>query len=397
MDIYPTSAELIRAVPIELPFIGVRPHAAKRAALWFVDNFPGETLYAVKANDSPAIISALLDGGVRHFDVASRHELREIGKLPNVNMHVMHPVKSRRFIAEAYHDFGVRTFALDSEAELDKILAETNGAQDLTLLVRLACPSTYSEIPLEGKFGASWNEAPQLIRRTRQVADVLGVTFHAGSQMMCPVGYGQVLRSVSQQIVRAATLVDIIDVGGGFPARYPGMEPPRLDAYMDEIRSAFDQMAVGYSCQLWCEPGRALVAESESVIVKVDSRRRNTLYINDGAFGTLYDAAHCKWVFPTRAYTVDGEPMDDAALAEFDLYGPTCDSADHLAGPFMLPASIAEGDYIEIGNIGAYGRVMAGHFNGCGYYGEAFLDDEPMLSMYSEAAEALSLVASSAH
>ncbi len=334
---------------------------------------------------------------VRHFDVASQRELREIGKLPGVTMHVMHPVKSRRFIAEAYFDYGVRTFALDSEAELEKILAETGGAQDLTLLVRVACPSTYSEIPLEGKFGASWNEAPQLIRRARQVAEVLGVSFHAGSQMMCPVGYGQVLRSVSQQIVRAATLVDIIDVGGGFPSRYPGMEPPRLDAYMDEIRDAFDQMAVGYSCQLWCEPGRALAAESESVIVRVDSRRRNTLYINDGAFGTLYDAAHCKWVFPTRAYTASGDPMDDEALVEFDLYGPTCDSADHLAGPFMLPNGIGEGDYIEIGNIGAYGRVMAGHFNGCGYYGEALLNDEPMLSMYSQEAEPLSLVASSAH
>ena len=119
---------------------------------------------------------------------------------------------------------------------------------------------------------------------------------------MCPMGYGQALRNVSQQIVRAAALVDIIDVGGGFPARYPGMEPASLETYIEEIRIAFDKMAVGYTCQLWCEPGRALAAEAESVIVKVDSRRKDTLYINDGAFGTLYDAAHCKWVFPTRGF-----------------------------------------------------------------------------------------------
>lgn len=385
MDIYPTAAEVIRRIPLDQPLLGMRPHAATRAARWFGDHFPGETLYAVKANDSPVIVAALFDAGIRHFDVASSAELQLIARFPGATMHVMHPVKSRRLIAEAYHDFGVRTFALDSEAELEKIAAATGNAEDLTLVVRVACPSTYSEISLEGKFGAPWSEAPGLIRRARQMAETLGITFHAGSQMMCAAGYGQVLRTVSQQIVRAATLVDIIDVGGGFPSRYPGMEPPALESYMDEIRAAFDKMAVGYSCRLWCEPGRALVAEAESVIVKVDARRGDTLYINDGAFGTLYDAAHCKWVFPARAYTAEGEAIAGHGLTGFGLYGPTCDSADYLPGPFMLPSGIGEGDCIEIGNIGAYGRVMAGHFNGYGYYSEAVLEDEPMLSMYADA------------
>lgn len=384
MDIYPAAAEYLRSVPVDQPVIGIRPHAASRAAKWFVSRFPGETLYAVKANDSPLILQTLVEAGIRHFDVASLPEVRAAAALPGVTMHVMHPVKSPRFIAEAYHDFGVRTFALDSEAELAKIEAATGGAKDLTLIVRVACPSTYSEISLEGKFGAPWSEAPGLIRRARQKADTLGITFHAGSQMMCPVGYGQVLRTVSQHIVRAATLVDIIDVGGGFPSRYPGMEPPALDAYMDEIDAAFDRMAVGYACQLWCEPGRALVAEAESVIVRVEARRGDTLYINDGAFGTLYDAAHCKWVFPARAYSATGETLDERSVKPFGLYGPTCDSADFLPGPFMLPDCAGEGDYIEIGNIGAYGRVMAGHFNGYGYYGEIILGDEPMLSMYAD-------------
>ena len=387
MDIYPAAAEFLRRVPVENPVIALRPHAASRAARWFGDNFPGETLYAVKANNSPATLAALFNAGIRHFDVASLPEVRAIAALPGAVMHVMHPVKPSRFIAEAYRDFGVRTFALDSEAELDKIVEATGNAKDLTLVVRVACASTYSEISLEGKFGAPWSEAPGLIRRTRQRAETLGITFHAGSQMMCPIGYGQVLRDVSKQIVRAATLVDIIDVGGGFPSRYPGMEPPALESYMDEIRAAFDNMAVGYTCQLWCEPGRALVAEAESLIVKVDARRADTLYINDGAFGTLYDAAHCKWVFPARAYSAKGNPMGERNLVPFGLYGPTCDSADFLPGPFMLPAGIGDGDYIEIGNIGAYGRVMAGHFNGYGYYDEVILEDEPMLSMYAAGAE----------
>jgi ornithine decarboxylase len=384
MDIYPTAAEAIRDLQLDRPVIGLRPHAATRAARWFVDNFPGETLYAVKANDSKAVLSALMDGGIRHFDAASITEVRKMSEFPGAIIHIMHPVKSRRFIAEAYHDYGVRTFALDTEDELEKILAATGGAKDLTLVVRVACPSTFSEISLEGKFGASWSDAPALIRSARQSAELLGVSFHPGSQTMCPSGYGQMLRKVSQQIVQAASIVDIVDVGGGFPARYPGREPPALDAYMDEIRAAFDKMAVGYTCQLWCEPGRALAAEAESVVVRVDSRRGNTLYINDGAFGTLYDAAHCKWVFPTRAYSGAGEEMCHRALKPFDFYGPTCDSADYLPGPFLLPEAIGEGDFIEVGNIGAYGRVMVSHFNGCGHFDEAIFQDEPMLSMYAE-------------
>jgi ornithine decarboxylase len=382
MDIYPTPAEVLRDAIVDRPVLGFRPHATLRAAKWFIDHFPGETLYAVKANDSPAVLDTLFDAGIRHFDVASVKEMRAMAKFPGATMHVMHPVKSRRFIAEAYHDFGVRTFALDSEEELEKIAAVTGNAKDLTLVVRVACPSTYSEISLEGKFGASWSEAPDLIRRARQKAELLGISFHVGSQMMCPMGYGQALRNVSQQIVRAAALVDIIDVGGGFPARYPGMEPASLETYIEEIRIAFDKMAVGYTCQLWCEPGRALAAEAESVIVKVDSRRKDTLYINDGAFGTLYDAAHCKWVFPTRAFSAAGEPVHCRTVKTFDFYGPTCDSADYLPGPFLLPERIGEGDYIEVGNIGAYGRVMASHFNGFGYYDEVILEDEPLLSMY---------------
>ncbi len=384
MDIYTAAAEVIRDVPVDQPVLCLRPHAAARAARWFIEHFPGETLYAVKANNSPLILDALWGAGIRHFDVASLTELRTMSQRAGATLHVMHPVKPRRMIEEAYHDFGVRTFALDSEAELDKIMEATGGAKDLTLAVRIACPSTFSEISLEGKFGASWNEAPALIRQARQVADTLGISFHPGSQTMCTGGYAQALRTVSQQIVRAAAMVDVIDVGGGFPARYPGMEPPALEHYMDEIRSAFDRMAVGYTCQLWCEPGRALVAEAESVIVKVDARRDDTLYINDGAFGTLYDAAHCKWVFPAKAYSPQGIPLDAHSLTPFGLYGPTCDSADYLPGPFMLPCGIGEGDYIEIGNIGAYGRVMAGNFNGYGYYSEAILADEPMLGMYAE-------------
>lgn len=381
MEKYRNAEHLILNSQPEQPVLVFRPHAASRATRWFLNNFPGRVLYAVKANDAPHILHTLSATGLSDFDVASIRELESVSMIGGACPHVMNPVKSRDFIRRAYSDFGVRSFALDSEAELDKILHETGHARDLTLLVRIACTSAFSEIPLENKYGISWHEATDLLRRTRQASERFGLTFNVGSQAMSPEAYGHALRKVSHHIIQAGVVADVIDIGGGFPSIYPNLEPPALADYMDEINSVFDQIAVGWHCELWAEPGRALVAEAESVIVRVDARRGDTLYVNDGAFGVLYDAAHLDFVFPARRIKTDG-PRPAKTAAAFALYGPTCDSADYMKGPFYLPADMAEGDYIEIGNLGAYGRVMAGHFNGCGHYDQAVLTDEPMLSAY---------------
>ena len=387
MEIYRCAADYIRLQRPERPLLTLRPHAAERAARWFIENFPGKCLYAVKANNAPEILAALYEAGIRNFDVASLPEIEQVAGLSGAVSHVMHPIKSRGLIRTAYFEHGIRTFAVDCEAELEKILAETGHARDLTIVVRMACPNTFSEIPLEGKFGLSWHESASLLRKARHVSDCLGLTFHVGSQAMVPAAYGHALRSMSQHIVSAGVVADVIDVGGGFPSRYPGLEPPPLSAFVDEIRTAFDNLAVGWHCELWAEPGRALVAEAESVVVRIEQRKDDMLYINDGAFGTLFDAAHMKFVFPARRLDLDGEDEDRVALAPFALYGPTCDSIDHMPGPFWLPETIGEGDHIEIGNIGAYGRVMAGRFNGFGMYETAIAQDEPMLSMYKDAQE----------
>ncbi len=388
MEIYRCAADYVRLQRPERPVLTLRPHAAERAARWFIENFPGKCLYAVKANNAPAIVAALYRAGVRDFDVASLPEIEQVAALGGTTIHVMHPVKSRQLIRTAYFDYGIRTFAVDCLAELDKVLTETGRARDLTIMVRLACPSRFSEISLEGKFGISWHESSELLQQARQAAERLGLTFHVGSQAMSPAAYGHALRTASQHIVQAGVVADVVDVGGGFPARYPGMEPPPLPAYMDEIRNAYDGLKVGWHCELWAEPGRAMVAEAESVVVRVEARKGDMLYLNDGAFGTLFDAAHMKFVFPARRIGPQGEENESAAEAPFSLYGPTCDSIDFMPGPFWLPEAIAEGDHIEIGNIGAYGRVMAGRFNGFGSYEEAIVQDEPMLSMYGTEAAA---------
>lgn len=391
MDTFASAAALIAAKKPEKPVVCFRPHAAGRAARWFLDNFPGDVAYAYKANSSVFLLGALYGAGIRHFDVASLPELEDARTIPDATFHFMHPVKSRHAIRRAF-SLGCRSFSLDSEDELKKILEETGGARDLILWVRVAVSAKNSRIPLERKFGIAGARAARLLVKTRQAAKELGITFHVGSQTVTPEAYGNALEEVHKLIVKAGVMVDRIDVGGGFPSRYSNERPAPLADFTDVIKRGVDRLPVSDHCRIMCEPGRALVAEAESLIVRVDARRGDDLYINDGGYGILFDAAHLGFVFPVRM--VGRAMRGPHVLTPFELWGPTCDSIDHMKGPFLLPSSIKEGDFIEIGNTGAYGRAIAGQFNGYGQYEQAILQDEPMFTMYDEdAAEREAVVA----
>ncbi len=364
------------------PVTLVRPHAAARAARFFVEKFPGRSMYAVKANPSPELLQILWDNGITHYDVASIAEVRLVARtLPGATLCFMHPVKAEEAIAEAYFTHGVRTFSLDSLEELDKVVRATREATDLTLCVRLRVSSEHSKLSLASKFGAAPHEAKELLFAARQAADALGICFHVGSQAMTPEAYSNAMERVRAAIVEAAVTVDVIDVGGGFPSSYPGMEPPPLEHFFETIHRAFESLPVSYSSELWCEPGRALCAEYSSIIVRVEKRRGTELYINDGAYGALFDAAHIGWRFPTELLR---EPDSRAKDMEFSFYGPTCDDMDYMVGPFMLPADTQAGDYIEIGMLGAYGSAMRTAFNGFGSDETVIVTDEPMVSLYDE-------------
>jgi ornithine decarboxylase len=384
MDRFPTAAAFVAAKKPERPVIATRPHAVARAAQWFVKNFPGDVAYAYKANSSAFLIGALYGAGIRHFDVASTPELQDAATIPGATLHFMHPIKSREAIQRAYHTYNIRSFSLDSEDELQKIVDETKSAKgparDLVLFVRLAVTPVNSAVPLEKKFGINGAKAAKLLVKARQVAAELGITFHVGSQTMTPDAYVKALDETSKLIAKAGVVVDRLDIGGGFPSPYPGMDPAPLSSFMKVILDAVDKLPVRENVRLMCEPGRALAAESESLIVRVEARRGSDLFINDGGYGVLFDAAHLNWVFPARM--VSRVPAANDSLQPFALWGPTCDSIDYMKGPFLLPGSIKEGDYIEITNTGAYGRAIAGDFNGYGKYDEIMLDDEPILSMY---------------
>lgn len=384
MHTFPDARSVVRALQPDEPIILNRPHAAARAARFFVEKFPGKSLYAVKANPSPDLLQVLWDNGVTHYDVASIAEVRLVrATLPGATLCFMHPVKAPSAIREAYRQHGVRTFSLDSVEELEKIVTacrddEGEPAQDLRLCVRLRVSSEYSELSLASKFGCDLTEAPALLQEARQHADWLGVCFHVGSQAMTPFAYVQALERVRVAIGEASVVIDMIDVGGGFPSVYPGMEPPPLEDYFQIIHQNFYNLPIAYNAELWCEPGRALCAEYSSLIVKVEKRRGEELYINDGAYGALFDAAHVDWKFPVRALEDDLIKPD----MDFAFYGPTCDDADYMQGPFVLPEDIQAGDFIEIGMLGAYGAAMKTDFNGFGAADRVVVTDEPMASLY---------------
>jgi ornithine decarboxylase len=371
-------ADIANQRPVQ-PVTLVRPHAAGRAARFFVEKFPGRSLYAVKANPSPELLKVLWESGITHYDVASIAEVRLVAEtLPDAVQCFMHPVKAEEAIAESYA-LGVRTFSLDTLDELEKIVRATSAdgveASDLNLCVRIRVSSDHSKLSLASKFGAEPEEMKALLFAARQAADALGICFHVGSQAMTPAAYSEAMERVRAAIVEAAVTVDIVDVGGGFPSVYPGMEPPELEAYFDVISRAFESLPVSYSS----EPGRALSAEYASVLVRVEKRRGDQLYINDGAYGALFDAAHIGWRFPVKL--VRDEESETREMP-FSFYGPTCDDLDHMAGPFHLPADIGPGDYIEIGMLGAYGCAMRTGFNGFGAVSRVIVEDEPMATLY---------------
>ncbi len=377
---------MVHALRPEHPVYCLRPSAVTIATRWFLDNFPGRVLYAVKTN--PDFVGTIAEAGLAHFDAASLGEIELVHRTaPHARISFMHPVKSRQAIRRAYFQYGVRDFSLDSEAELNKILEETRHADDLNLFVRLSVSNQHSKYSLAGKFGIAGKAAAKLLFKARQHADKLGICFHAGSQIMNPDAFRIAMHDVSQLIIRSSVIIDILDVGGGFPSVYPGMIPPPLEKYLKVITDSFEESLVSETCELWCEPGRALVAEGASLVVKVELRKDNDLYLNDGTYGGLFDAGQPAMVFPVhqiRPGATHTEMNSVRQMDEFSFYGPTCDSIDAMPGPFELPADIAEGDYIEVDNMGAYSISMRTGFNHFNVCEQVIVDTQPRLSMYGQ-------------
>jgi ornithine decarboxylase len=308
----PRVDDLVATCRPEEPMHCLRPDTLAATARDFLAGFPGEVLYAVKCNPEPAVLRALWEGGVRHFDCASPGEVALVRQMfADAAIHFMHPVKARGAIREAWARDGVRDFALDSFDELAKLrseIAATDVAGELGLVVRLALPKGNAVLDLSGKFGARPEVAAALLVAARRHTARLGISFHVGSQCLDPLAWRAALRLVDQVIRAAGVRIDIIDVGGGFPVAYPDVEPPAMGAFFAEIEEGFEKLALPATTQLWAEPGRALVAGGGSVVLHVQARRGDTLYVNDGVYGSLADAGALGFRYPARLIRPGGTP-----------------------------------------------------------------------------------------
>ena len=384
--------ELVNSIKPINPVYCIRPNSIKLACKWFKTNFPGKILYAVKTNPNEKVIKCIGESGIDQFDVASINEIKLIKKIyPTAKTYYMNTVKSREHINEAYFNYNIRDFALDTKEELQKIIEATNNAKDLTLYVRVSISNEHAEIDLSQKFGALPSEALGLLRLAKAHARKVGLSFHVGSQCMHPISYAKGIRDVGNIIKKTKIIPDIINVGGGFPSIYPDLNPQSLDNYINEIKKAIHNLKLENEPELLCEPGRALVAESGSTIVRVVLRKKQKIYINDGTYGSLFDAGVLNFVLPTRM--IPNGKVTSKKLTPYSLYGPTCDSADYMKGPFVLPHNIKEGDYFEIGQLGAYSLTFRTKFNGF-YSNDIFeLKDKPIMSMYEKDSSSRYLVA----
>jgi ornithine decarboxylase len=346
--------ELRPSLPLEI----ICCDRARAGAERFLAAFPGRVLFAVKCNSDPDLLRALWAGGVREFDVASTTEIELIRDLfPHAGIHFMHPVKVRADIAQAYHAYGVRTFAADGLDEWEKIIDATNGAKDVTAVLRLALPTGNAGHDLSGKFGTDPAEAAPVLARMRDGAGRVGLTFHVGSQCLDTQAMSAAVAIARSVVRQSGGVIDILDVGGGFAASYADCAAPLTVNYLGWRDPGHD----GWFKELWCEPGRGLAAEGMVLVTQVVARKGQSLFLNDGIYGGLNPA-------PVAGHRYDawvvGKPSGPAS--PFTLFGPTCDSHDRLNHAFMLHDGVAEGDWIAFDNAGAYASALRTGFNGLG-------------------------------
>jgi len=385
MQKFKSVEELIRQLKPEKPVYCIRKHSVTLASNFFQKNFPGDVLYAVKTNSHPIIVQTLISSGINQFDVASIEEIELIrGFSQTAKCFFMHTVKSPESINEAYFKYGVKTFSLDTKEELIKIIKNTKNAKDLELFVRVAVSNEHAEIDLSKKFGALNSEALGLFRLAKQNSKKVGLSFHVGSQCMHPISYAKGITEIGNLIKKTKIIPDYINVGGGFPTIYPDLVPQNLLDYFNEIKKSLDNLKIEKMPKIICEPGRALVAESGSTIVRVNLRRKQKLYINDGTYGSLFDAGTPNIVYPSKMIKESSNKILSKKLTAFNFFGPTCDSMDYMKGPFVLPNNIKENDYIELGQLGAYGLEFRTKFNG--FYSDKIyeVEDNPIMSLYNK-------------
>ena len=372
---YATTQKAIESLKPSEPVYLVRPKKMAAAARQFLDGFPGDVLYAVKANPHPIVIEQLWNAGIRHFDTASLGEIEIIkAAAPDAICHFMAPVRLAGQAKAAFEKHSVTDFVVDSDSELDKLLAETGNPKKLRVFVRLVAQLGGALLEMSSKYGCLPDDAAKLLKRIKAAGAQPCLTFHVGSQCLSPFSYAQAIEIAQRTVNLAGVDIAALDMGGGFPAAYAGEEPPPFHWYFDMIKEALANLGRP-NLNVMCEPGRALVAQGISLVTQVVMRRGDRIYLNDGIYGSFDEQRFASFDenYPPTAFTLDAKGNAKTFPGEkrpFRVFGPTCDSADVLPRPQMLPDGIANGDFILFEAMGAYTVSSRSPFNG--YYPDSW-------------------------
>lgn len=359
VPVFANRDQVLSSLDPSFPVFCIRPDLLRRQAEAFLRGFPGTVLYAVKCNPLELVLNTLWDAGISDFDTASLAEVARVSEgFPTAHLYFNHPVKSRAAIDAATCIYGLNDFVIDHECELAKL---ADYVQDGAVMqVRLATPSTDASYNLSSKFGAAEDKAVSLLRLVGMRGYRSALSFHVGSQCREPDAYRRAMALAARVRDRASADLAYLNVGGGFPAAYDEQVRP-LAEYFDTISRA--AQVYGFEdVPLLCEPGRALVASAGSLLVQVHLRKDDALYINEGLFGFLSEVRDGDIDPPVEGIGRQG-PLC-GSLMPFKVFGPTCDPCDVLKIPFHLPSDIQEGDWIEIGMLGAYSNAVSSVFNG---------------------------------
>ncbi|MEZ5812037.1 MAG: alanine racemase [Rhizobiaceae bacterium] len=384
MERFETARDAALTLRPDDPVYCFRPDVLKADARQFMSMFPGKTAYAVKTNGEPLVLKTLVEAGVEAFDVASPAELAAVHAVaPKAEMLYMHPVKAQSDIRLALENYRIRTIAVDHEDEVAKLTRIVRALDidpgALTVFVRLQTKG-HAAYELSKKFGAAPAHAVELLQRTERIGYKVGLCFHVGSQIEDPDTYERALASADWVRNRAGVELAGLDVGGGFPAEY-GHDPRRKAPQMPSLGQLMSRLRADIAewefdgLPLVAEPGRVIVARAFSLIVRVLLRKGRRLYINDGIWASLSDSWTGKITLPARFIpdpAIRSRGGDAARVVPFKVCGATCDSVDILSRPFWLPETVATGDWIEIGNIGAYSLSLRTRFNG--FYPDTFVE-----------------------
>jgi ornithine decarboxylase len=368
-----------RALDPQQPVFCFSPAALRSTVAKFRSGFPGEVSYAVKANGASVVVAAMAEAGIGVFDVASVKEMNVVAAAaPGARLNYHNPVKSRQEIAEAVAVHGCRRLALDDVGELAKILEVVGAGQELELAVRFRLPPHGAAAhDFSTKFGADPQGAADLLRLVARSGHRPVLTFHPGSQCTEPQAYARYI-AVAGEIGRAAGVrLAALNVGGGFPASYRhSIAPPLADFFAAIAASAATAFPDHQRPPLECEPGRGLIASSISLLtrVKLVKPSRRELFLNDGIYGALMEMSQAPALAPHYRVIRDGG-IHGGPLQPFIAYGPTCDPIDRIPGELILPADIAEDDFVEFSTVGAYGAATATRFNGYGTTAMAIVQD----------------------